>query len=88
MTLKEIKLLFSDYEKHEQVDCKQLFICSQRIPEDSGYNKILVSYRTIVGYYDVIQACWVLTREKYSPTTCNQMSQFARGRNVVYVDSL
>jgi hypothetical protein len=88
MTLKEIKSLFSDYEKHEQIDRKQLFICSQRIPKDLGYAKILVSYRTIVGYYDEIQDCWVLTREKYSRTTSKQLTHFALGRNVVYVDSL
>jgi len=88
MTLKEIKSLFSDYAKHKQVDSKQLFICSQRIPEDSGYNKILVSYRTIVGYYDATQACWVLTKEKYSVTTSRHLSYFARGRNVVYIDNL
>jgi len=88
MNLKQIKSLFSDYAKHIQVDRKQLFICSQRIPNDSGYNKILVSYRMIVGYYDDVQACWVLTREKYSRTTSKQITQFARWRNVIYVDSL
>jgi hypothetical protein len=50
--------------------------------------KILVSYRTVVGYYDAVLCTWVLTRHKYSPTTSKQLTQFSHDRNVTWVDDV
>ena len=90
MNLAQIKQLFPDYTHHEQVDSKQLFICSNYVGTDTAnkHNRILVSYRTIVGWYDAVLCTWVLTRAKYSPTTSKQLSQFAYNHNVTWVDTL
>lgn len=90
VTLKDIKRLFSDYEAHEQIDSKQMFICTgfKYTNDAPTRDKILLSYKTRVGYYDYNARQWVLTREKYSPTTSKQMNQFARSHNVRYVESL
>lgn len=91
VTLKDIKAKFPGYLDYEQIDHKQLFICSHPINKETKqvpYIRMLVSYKTIVGYYDVVKACWVLTKQRYSVTTTKQLSQFARDKQVIWVDSL
>lgn len=93
VTLKDIREQFPEYTQHEQLGCKQLFICSQLKHQrsDNKYSSILVSYHTVVGYSHhthpvPLNGKWVLTKYKYSLTTSRQLSQFARGRNVLWID--
>ena len=91
VTLKQIKAAFYQYQSHEQIGSKQLFICRDIHPEGAPpakYPHILVSYRTVVGRYNSETAFWELTKKKYSVTTTKQLNQFARSRNVTWVDNL
>jgi hypothetical protein len=91
VTLKDIKATFYQYQSHEQIDSKQLFICRDIHPEGAPpakYPHILIAYRTIVGRYNSETGCWELTKKKYSVTTTKQLNQFARNHNVIWVDSL
>lgn len=76
--------MFNMYQQYEQIGSKQLFICSN--PIGMYKSKILVSYRTVVGYYDAVQCTWILTKHKYSVTTSKQLTQFAREHNVTWLD--
>lgn len=77
-TKKDVMRQFA-VESHNviQIDSKQLFVVY--LPT----RKVLVSYRTIVG--ESIDGVWHLTQYKYSCTTSKQLSQFARGKTVIYV---
>jgi len=79
VTIKDIKNRFNTL-RVEQVASKQLFIVDL-----VGGGRVLVSYYTIVGIYEGI---WKLTKEKYSRTTTRQLNSFAKGHNVVWVESL
>jgi len=71
----------------EQIGSKQLFIINNFLPSASKpVEIILVSYYTIVG--KLVAGTWHLTTQKYSVTTSKQLSQFARGRTVIYTDNL
>lgn len=61
----------------EQIGAKQLFIIDIS-NGDIGYRKILVSYRTIIGFHD--SEFWHITTKKYSQTTSCQITAFSRGR--------
>lgn len=89
-TLKDIKIAFPKYQHYEQIGSKQLFICSQYTGANmaDNHNKILVSYLTIVGFYDAVLCTWVLTKQRYSVTTTRQINWFAKGRNVTWIDTL
>lgn len=90
VTIKDVQVSYPHYTKYEQVGGKQLFICSDYTGQDTAnnHNKILVSYSTIVGFYNAAQCTWILTKERYSATTTRQLNYFAKGRNVTWVDSL
>ena len=64
----------------KQINSKQLFIA------DIDNGTVLISYYTIVGKR--IAGIWYLTGQKYSVTTSRQLTQFASGRTVVYVDDI
>lgn len=92
ITLKNIRERFPNYTSYEQQGGKQLFVCSGYTGADTAnnhnHNKILVSYLTIVGYYDAVLCTWVLTKQRYSVTTTRQINCFAKGRNVTWIDTL
>lgn len=90
ITLKDIREAFPNYTTYEQQGRKQLFVCSGYTGADTAdnHNKILVSYLTIVGYYDAVLCTWVLTKRYYSVTTKRQVNWFAIGRNVTWIDTL
>lgn len=74
----------------EQVASKQLFIVRR------DHHKELYSYYTLVGrtcFDENFKAVWLLTTEKYSPTTSKQLTQFANamrrnGYEVKYSDEV
>lgn len=70
VTKKDIMTRFDLRESQvSQVGSKQLFIV------DTIHNgRLLVSYYTVVGYFN---DKWYLTRYKYSKTTSKQLTQFA-----------
>ena len=70
ITKKDIKARFGG--EVAQVGSKQLFIVTFPTCQ------LLVSYRTIVGYRS--DGCWLLTKNKYSPTTSRQLNYFKYGR--------
>jgi hypothetical protein len=90
MTKTELaNILNIDSSMIEQVDAKQLFIVRRSL------NKELYSYRTKVGYSELVDGVvvWKLTTTKYSPTTSKQLSQFSnmmrsRGINCIYSDEV
>lgn len=90
ITLKDIREVFPNYTSYTQQGSKQLFVCSGYAGKHTAdhHNEILVSYLTIVGYYDAKLYTWVLTRERYSVTTTQQVNWFAKGRNVTWIDAL
>lgn len=61
-----------------QVGHKQLFIAT--FPT----YQLLISYRTIVGY--CYKGTWLLTRAKYSRTTSRQLTQFASGKTIGWIE--
>lgn len=87
ITIKGVREAFPGYTSYEQQGSKQLFVCSGYTGADTA-NKILVSYLTIVGYYDAVLCTWILTKQRYSVTTTKQINWFAKGRNVTWVDTL
>lgn len=86
MTKTELaNILNIDSSMIEQVGAKQLFVVRRSL------NKELYSYRTKVGYSELVDGVvvWKLTTTKYSPTTSKQLSQYASrlrqsGINVTY----
>jgi len=90
MTKTELaNILNIDKSMIEQVGAKQLFVVRRSL------NKELYSYRTKVGYSELIDGIvvWKLTTTKYSPTTSKQLSQFAsmkrsKGINCIYSDEI
>jgi hypothetical protein len=76
VTKKDIQARFGG--KVEQVGSKQLFIVMYPTYQ------VLVSYRTVVGYRS--QGGWLLTTAKYSPTTSKQLTQFASGKTIGWVE--
>lgn len=60
----------------KQVGSKQLFL-AYVYTDEVGYQKILISYRTIIGVYDEM---WHITTKKYSRTTSYQITAFSRGK--------
>ncbi len=61
-----------------QVGSKQLFIVTYPTYQ------LLVSYLTMVGYRS--QGNWLLTTAKYSTTTSKQLTQFASGKTIGWID--
>ena len=78
VTKKTISAIFGvPLSSIEQIGAKQLFIVNISNGE-IGYRKILVSYRTIIGFFD--SEFWHITTKKYSRTTSSQITAFSRGR--------
>lgn len=66
----------------DQQGKKQLFIIRKNGQE------YLVSYLTIVGFYDYDNSQWALTTKHYSPTTTKQLIWFKRNiSRYVMIDS-
>lgn len=90
MTKTELaNILNIDKSMIEQVGSKQLFVVRRSL------NKELYSYRTKVGYSELVDGIvvWKLTTTKYSPTTSKQLTQFSnamhsKGINCVYSDEV
>lgn len=61
----------------EQVGARQLFM-AYIYTEELGYQKILISYRTVIGVYD--GDIWHITTKKYSHTTSRQITSFSSSR--------
>lgn len=76
VTKQDIKARFNG--KVEQLGSKQLFVVT--FPT----YQLLVSYLTIIGYRS--QGTWLLTTAKYSPTTSKQLTQFARGKTIGWIE--
>jgi hypothetical protein len=76
ITKQAIKALFGG--EVEQVGSKQLFVVTYPT------YKLLVSYRTVVGYRS--QGSWLLTTAKYSTTTSKQLTQFARVKTIGWIE--
>lgn len=71
VTIKDIMIRFNvKRDRVKQFNSCQLFIV------DSGYGRILVSYRTIIGLYQ--NSKWYITSDKYSSTTTRQTNKFIR----------
>jgi hypothetical protein len=62
----------------EQVGSKQLFVVTYPT------YKLLVSYRTVVGYRS--EGTWLLTKAKYSTTTSKQLTQFSHGKTIGWIE--
>lgn len=78
VTKKDISAMFGvSLAAIERVGSKQLFTV-YIYTDELGYQKILVSYRTIIGYYD--SEAWHITTKGYSQTTSCQITAFSRGR--------
>jgi hypothetical protein len=70
VTKKDIQLAYNVAPNMvKQIDSKQMFIV------DTSYlGRLLVSYKTTIGLFH--NGVWVITSEKFSPTTSKQTSQF------------
>jgi hypothetical protein len=67
-----------------QVGSMQLFIVEGVVNEQ--YSKLLISYNTIIGKF--INSTWYVTTQRYSLTTTQQISRFARMFNVIRIDDI
>jgi hypothetical protein len=76
ITKQAIKALFGG--EVQQVGSKQLFVVTYPT------YKLLVSYRTIVGYRS--EGTWLLTKAKYSTTTSKQLTQFSHGKTIGWIE--
>ena len=76
ITKQAIKALFGG--EVEQEGSKQLFVVTYPT------YKLLVSYRTVVGYRS--QGSWLLTTAKYSTTTSKQLTQFSHGKTIGWIE--
>ncbi len=76
ITKQDIKALFGG--EVQQEGSKQLFVVTYPT------YKLLVSYRTIVGYRS--QGSWLLTKAKYSTTTSKQLTQFSHGKTIGWIE--
>lgn len=69
VTKKDIMRLFAvKSDAVKQIGSKQLFIV------DTKSGRMLVSYRTIIGYFT--NSIWHISSNKYTVTTSKQTSQF------------
>ena len=76
ITKQAIKALFGG--EVQQEGSKQLFVVTYPT------YKLLVSYRTIVGYRS--EGTWLLTKAKYSTTTSKQLTQFSHGKTIGWIE--
>lgn len=72
VTKKDIQLAYNVAPNMvKQLGSKQMFIV------DTSYlGRLLVSYKTTIGVFH--NGVWVITSEKFSPTTSKQTSQFIK----------
>ena len=78
VTKKDISAIFGvSLAAIEQINNKQLFMV-YIYTDELGYQKILISYRTIIGVYD--DEMWHITTKKYSQTTSSQITSFSSSR--------
>ncbi len=73
VTVKDIKQLFTTTNVR-QFDSKQLFIVD---------GQLLVSYKTVIGWYNYKTQQWHVTNKYYSRTTSGHISYFMKKNSPV-----